>query len=348
MSCYHPLIASVDVDLDGKKHLHFLRGKYDPHILDRNVECTLQIPRAGGHLDVEYSKYLKIPCGKCLGCKFDYCRNWSDRMMLELVDNDMRAIFVTMTYDNDHVPIAYDDDDNPVSYTLCKRDLQLFFKRLRKRFCDCQIRFFACGEYGSKTLRPHYHAIIYGITINDFADLRMHGVNELMQPYYISAEFACVWSNGHCLISPVSYKTCAYVARYNVKKAYGDNIKPSEYALDSFVQMSRRPGIASRYYDNHPEFFETMSAFFADSNGSVRVNCPSYFLRKLSIDNPVMYANIVSERRQISRDRELLRLARSDLSYPEQLEIEENDLFRRTHSILFERSSLSDDAPSDK
>lgn len=90
-----------------------------------------------------------------------------------------------------------------------------------------------------------------------------------------------------------------------------------------------------------------MSAYFSDSNGSVRVSCPTYFLNKLSIDNPEKYVNIVRERRQLSKDRELLRLARSDLSYSEQLEIEENDILRRTKSILFERSELSHDETAD-
>lgn len=351
MSCYHPLIASVDVDDFGKKHLHFLPSKYSPDLLKYQVDCGLEIPKrledgSFGKIVVPYQNLMKIPCGKCIGCKFDYTKQWADRMIMELFDNDGKGVFVTLTYNNDHVPFAVDEDGLPVSLSLQKRDFQLFMKRLRKHFSDKSIRFFACGEYG-RTLRPHYHAIIFGISLSDFPDLVVHGMNELNQLYFVSQTFTDIWSNGFTLLADVSYKTCAYVARYNVKKAYGDNVKPHELAEDSFVLMSRRPGIASRFYDFHPDFFDTMSAYFADSNGSVRVSCPTYFLNKLSIDNPEKYANIVRERRQLSKERELLRLARSDLSYPEQLEIEENDVLRRTKSILFERSDLSHVETSD-
>lgn len=348
MSCYHPLLASVDVDDAGKKHLHFLPSKYTPSLLKYQVDSDLTITKrledgSLGTITVPYQNLMKVPCGKCIGCKFDYTKQWSDRMIMELADNDGKGIFVTLTYNNDHVPFAVDENGLPVSFSLQKRDFQLFMKRLRKRFPDKSIRFFACGEYGGHTLRPHYHAIIYGLTLSDFPDLYVHGMNELNQLYFVSSLFTNIWSNGFTLLSDVSYKTCAYVARYNVKKAYGDNIKPNDLAEDSFVLMSRRPGIASRFYDSNPDFFDTMSAYFADSNGSVRVSCPSYFLHKLSIDNPEKYVNILRERRQLSKDRELLRLARSDLSYPEQLEIEENDVLRRTKPILFQRSDLSHD-----
>lgn len=352
MSCYHPLLASVDVDDAGKKHLHFLPSKYSPDLLKYQVDCDLEIPKrledgSFCKMVVPYQNLMKIPCGKCIGCKFDYTKQWSDRMIMELFDNEGKGIFVTLTYNNDHVPCVFDEDGLPVCFSLQKRDFQLFMKRLRKRFSDKSIRFFACGEYGGRTLRPHYHAIIYGLSLSDFPDLVVHGMNELNQIYFKSSLLTDIWSNGFTLVSEVSYKTCAYVARYNVKKAYGDNVKPDELAEDSFVLMSRRPGIASRFYDSHPDFFDTMSTYFSDSNGSVRVSCPSYFLNKLKVDNPEFYDKFIRERRQLSKDRELLKLARSDLSYPEQLEIEENDVLRRTKSILFERSELSHDETPD-
>ena len=73
--------------------------------------------------------------------------------------------FCTFTYDDDHVPRSYYPDPETgeaiPSLTLCKRDFQLLMKRIRRRFPDDHIRFFACGEYGSQTFRPHYHAIVF-------------------------------------------------------------------------------------------------------------------------------------------------------------------------------------------
>lgn len=53
---------------------------------------------------------------------------------------------------------------------LCKRDLQLFIKRLRKylyikgktiNYDFGKIRYYACGEYGPVHFRPHYHLILW-------------------------------------------------------------------------------------------------------------------------------------------------------------------------------------------
>lgn len=66
------------------------------------------------------------------------------------------AHFVTLTYNTDNVPI------NSSGYmTLCKRDLQLFFKRLRKLCPERKISYYAVGEYGGKSWRPHYHIILF-------------------------------------------------------------------------------------------------------------------------------------------------------------------------------------------
>lgn len=44
---------------------------------------------------------------------------------------------------------------------LCKRDLQLFMKRLRKRIPYEKIRYYAVGEYGPVHFRPHYHLLLW-------------------------------------------------------------------------------------------------------------------------------------------------------------------------------------------
>lgn len=66
-------------------------------------------------------------------------------------------MFLTLTYDTAYVPIT-----KKGYMTLCKRCLQLFIKRLRKyHHKDAKIKYYAVGEYGGKTMRPHYHLILF-------------------------------------------------------------------------------------------------------------------------------------------------------------------------------------------
>ena len=103
-----------------------------------------------------------VPCGSCIGCRINKTSGWTLRLLAEQ-QNWSTASFVTLTYDDDHVPLN--------SYnmgTLVKKDLQNFFKRLRKDL-DLEgrkIKYYACGEYGDKTQRPHYHCIIFGLSQN--------------------------------------------------------------------------------------------------------------------------------------------------------------------------------------
>nr|CAI9750266.1 replication initiation protein [Microvirus sp.] len=190
-----------------------------------------------------------VPCGKCPSCLSDRARDWSNRCLMELQSSG-RAIFVTLTYNDSHLPY---DSDGP---TLRVRDVQLFFKRLRKAFPALPIRYLLSGEYGSKTFRPHYHAIIFGLSLSDFPDIRPIRYNKLGQPLFASALLERIWSNGLCSIGSVTKKSCDYVCRYVLKKqsdiaadgSYPAKIKPP------FIVSSRRPGIGlqdcEKYLDN--------------------------------------------------------------------------------------------------
>jgi len=69
------------------------------------------------------------------------------------------ALFVTLTYDTKYVPITENG-----YMTLDKKDLQKFFKRLRK-LSDAKLKYYAVGEYGSSRYRPHYHIILFNARV---------------------------------------------------------------------------------------------------------------------------------------------------------------------------------------
>lgn len=187
-----------------------------------------------------------IPCRHCLGCHIDYSRTWANRLCIEL--NDVKkAVFVTLTYNNENLPLT-----NEGVPTLNLRDIQLFMKRLRKKFSQHRIRYFLAGEYGPKNKRPHYHAIIFGLSLDDF-DLRLYKYNELKQPVYTSSVLEDVWTNGFVTLAEVNYRTCAYVSRYILKKHYSFGLADLHGAKQEFVVSSRRPGIGLLNYDKYLE-----------------------------------------------------------------------------------------------
>lgn len=98
----------------------------------------------------------QVPCGKCIDCKKARVNSWYVRL-LEEKKQSTSAHFITLTYDDETIP--YSDSFIP---TLDYGDFQRMIKRVRKNYRTKKpIKYFAVGEYGSKTDRPHYHVIIF-------------------------------------------------------------------------------------------------------------------------------------------------------------------------------------------
>jgi hypothetical protein len=72
-----------------------------------------------------------------------------------------------------------------------KRDLQLFFKRLRKAYPDVKLRYFACGKYGEQFARPHYHVILFGKSFMKGGDLCLP--DPLLSPVACSSFSSSYW-----------------------------------------------------------------------------------------------------------------------------------------------------------
>lgn len=338
MSCYHPLIGfpTGKTTINGKKD-YWIRKASDSADFDREKKLN---PDA-----------ILIPCGHCIGCRLDHSRSWADRMMLEL-ETSKSAVFVTLTYDNAHIPPAqFDEEGNLLYGTLDVRDCQLFMKRLRKEFDGKEgrpykkIRFYLSGEYGEKTLRPHYHAILFGLGLSDFSDLRPHGTNELGNRYYISASLSQTWSRGFVLVADVNWKTCAYVARYVTKKWSGP------YAIDyairncipEFSLMSRKPGIGRQYLEEHPDCLDFTNINLSTAEGGLKIKIPKYYLKQLNfvpasgenlLYNPEKYDRIMAQRKRFAEDKMLLELSKTDLSYLEYLESQENEKLKEVKSLI--------------
>lgn len=312
MPCYHPMVGTpCGFTSSGKPDykLSSFRGK--AYMLPGDV---------------------LIPCGQCIGCRLDYSRAWADRMMLEL-DHSKVAFFLTLTYNDDFVhPSMFNDDGFPVSFTLNKRDVQLFMKRLRSYFPDKEIRYFLAGEYGDRTHRPHYHAIIFGLSLDDFrsyGSLELLSINQNGTAYFKSDWLSeCVWKLGFCLLTECSWQTCAYTARYVTKKAKGltKDFYAAANLVPEFALMSRRPGIGLYFPREHPDCYDHKSVRISDLSGCRRVEnvyLPKRVIKMLEKDNPELYNKLVTERRTFAEDKQLLVLSQTDLDDFEQLGVSE-------------------------
>lgn len=321
MSCYRPLLGKFQGYEDGKAQYKIL-------------------PCSG--IPADYPD-INVPCGHCVGCRLDRSRQWADRMMLEL-DHSKTAIFVTLTYDSLNVPVACALYDGSVLFTLDKRDVQLFMKRLRRSFDGREIRYYLAGEYGSQTHRPHYHAILFGLSLSDFPDIKPVSKNSFGQYLYSSQKMYEIWKLGNVALAEVSWQTCAYVARYCVKKL-GDDVSRETYesfgVLPEFSLMSRRPGIAGFYALEHPDLIEKSKQYFSDDNGvTPRTSCqtPKFVFDKLQLTNSELYDKIKKQRQAYARDKELIALSRTDLDFYEYNQVKENDHERRFKGLI--RDSL--------
>ena len=106
----------------------------------------------------EQPLFLVVPCGKCILCREKKANEWVSRAMCETQTSTNIPYFITLTYNDSCIP------KNGVR----KRAAQLFMKRLRVNMARytgeaLNIRFFLCSEYGSKSGRPHYHALLWNV-----------------------------------------------------------------------------------------------------------------------------------------------------------------------------------------
>lgn len=191
---------------------------------------------------------MQVPCGQCIGCRLERSRQWAVRCMHE-ADLHERNSFVTLTYDNEHLP---------VNGSLDKLAFPLFMKRLRFEIAPAKVRYFHCGEYGEKNGRPHYHACLFGY---DFPD-KLSVPTGKKYPEWVSSSLERLWPFGRSLLGSVTFESAAYVARYIVDKVTGSRAE-EHYArvnpltgeivsvVPEYTTMSRRPGIGAGWFERY-------------------------------------------------------------------------------------------------
>ncbi len=166
------------------------------------------------------------PCGQCMNCRINNKRKWTARILLESLFHT-QSIFITLTYNELQVPLNEHGEA-----TLKPEDLKKFLYRLRKAYSgtNAKFRFFAVGEYGNKTWRPHYHAILFGVGLEAEA--------LIAQKWSIKGK-----PIGFTSVAELTPERAAYTAQYTTKKMTGEQDHRLNGKHPEFARMSNRYGI---------------------------------------------------------------------------------------------------------
>lgn len=259
-----------------------------------------QIKKYNLSFPITFDVRLELPCRKCLECTKSRAKEWSLRCSLEASNYDCNY-FVTLTYNNKYLPYnnfySWNADENCFTKksvpTLKKEHCFAFMKHLRtvfkREFNHDGIRFFMCGEYGTKNLRPHYHFNIFNLPLND---LYLYSTSKSGYPIYRSPTLERCWKFGFVTVKPFTTETARYTAQYCCKKM-NKNQSALSGRLMEYVNMSRRGGIGSLYfYKNCDKLLSKVDGTYCDciylsnsnSKGeyySEKFSCPSAFYRLL-------------------------------------------------------------------
>lgn len=201
------------------------------------------------------TRYQQVPCGNCYLCIKSYQNSWSVRLFYEMKRWSVVS-FVTLTYKDSKIPLVVTSDGEEVN-TLCKRDVQLWLKRLRKNLGHPNFKYFCCGEYGPTTKRAHYHIIFFGLSHLDLVDS--------LQDWFNNFGFYQFQDVDHTNIKS-AFNSSMYVSKYATKGP----LMPDKVNIDGvekpFRLMSKGIG------DNYIHSFKHFHKFYNSNNRLDRLN----------------------------------------------------------------------------
>lgn len=300
-------IAEHETRANARRHSPIM-ACYNPITAYKTISGEIVFAQLQQHGEI--TAHLLLPCGQCTQCRMQRVADWAARITHE-AQMHKENCFVTLTYGNGNLP---------TNASLEHRDVQLFFKRLRKK-TGLKIRYYACGEYGDETGRPHYHATLHGI---DFTDREPVGKSESGEQMYNSALLTETWGMGNCTVQDLTPRTAAYCAGYIMKKTLGEDAETAyNIKLENGIELQRKPpysamskGIGEEWLKKHGQT-DAFAHDYIVIDGTKRT-MPKYYTKKLKEWN----GGDLPERIDIIRQERAMALNRAD-STPERLKVRE-------------------------
>lgn len=234
-------------------------------------------------------KGVTVRCGNCLACRVTKTFEWKVRLLHELQNFDS-AMFVTLTFDNEHV------GDN----CLSKKEFSDFHKRVRKhiclecehyqqaeadskyranhcgKFCTKRIKYYGCGEYSPTGQKhKHYHDIIFGLSAYDDDDRQI-----IVDSWKNCAEWQFDKSRGRkSAIGSVTPDSIQYVTGY-IRKKLGGELAKKEYGEKQPPFSMCSQGLGKSWLESHSD--KLIRDQFLNVSGK-RVGLPRYYRDKLGL-----------------------------------------------------------------
>lgn len=277
------------------------------------------------------SEFVELPCGSCVNCKLNRARQWAQRCVAEsfLHQNNY---FLTLTYD---------DENLPENGNLVKEDLQKFWKRLRDYnsrglpFLDENFKYFACGEYGTSTFRPHYHALCFGLNLisDDLRPYKIHHGHHLFNSSLLDS----IWQKGFVVVGAVSESSCNYVSRYTYKKTMNEmrDFYHETGLSKEFTVMSRRPGIASEWIEiNWQDLYREGYLCYATEDGGRRLYPTKYYTNKLEALDPELFQDVKDKGKAYMLNKKEILFKNDNRPYLEILKDQETIRLAQTKRLL--------------
>lgn len=243
------------------------------------------------------TQQFQFECRKCLPCRLNIAREKAIRCVHEAKMHEDN-IFLTLTY----------NDASLESPWLQYEDFQKFIKKLRedtaRRFMAyanegdgpkitikearniTKVTYMVTGEYGEKTKRPHWHAIIFNYRPTDATKKY---TTEQGEQVYHSEEIETLWGKGNTEFGSVTMESAGYVARYAAKKLVHG--KDQDHPYQPIHKTSSKHAIGKKWLEKYwRRTFEQGNIMLPD--GQV-LKIPRYYVSWLKKNKPLHYVKYV-------------------------------------------------------
>jgi len=226
---------------------------------------------------------ITFRCGVCRDCRLYRAREWSIRAYHEGQLHEA-SCFIDLTFATEPPSVS-------------KRDLQLFFKRLRKSLPGVTLKYFAVGEYGENLSRPHYHVCLFGWDPPDRYPWRRSKKGTLL---YRSPHLETVWTEGFVTVSDMTAEAAGYAARYTLKKINGD-LQESHYEGRTPEFNLCSSGLGKGWIEKYwKDVFRNDSVIYQGKECPV----PRYYTKWLQKEHPLEFEALQQRRAEHYRDLE--------------------------------------------